>query len=65
MSIDYIAGPATKPYANGYTDIFTHHDTTNCPVTACKLMNSDCTVDLSNSNFYMTNGNTPWAVTAK
>jgi hypothetical protein len=63
--IVYAASPANLVYATGYTQIFTHPDPSNCPVTSCALMDSTCTNPMTSSaNFGLTSGTTTYGITA-
>lgn len=54
-------------YTSTYLNLFTHLDTTNCPVTSCTLQDSTCNSAMATStNFFMTNlGVAPYAANAK
>ena len=55
MEIDFLDNVALVTYAAGYTAFFDHHDITNCPISSCNLMISDCSAGLTvNANFYQT-----------
>mgnify|MGYP006088799077 CR=1 FL=1 len=61
----YASSPATVVFAAGYTSFFAHADVTNCPITSCALMTSNCATSLpANANFKLTDGNTPYGITA-
>jgi hypothetical protein len=66
LAIPYLNNVIDHVYVSSYDKIFTHPDPTNCPVTSCTLRSSDCSAALaSNSYFSLTNGNTPYATSAK
>lgn len=66
LEIPYSSSSSALSYTTTYLNIFTHPDPTNCPVTSCTLRTSDCSAAFpSNANFYMTDGNHPYAVSAK
>jgi hypothetical protein len=70
LTIDWLYNGADLSYAAGYTDFFDHLDVTNCPITSCNLMTSDCSADLAvNTNLFqtITSSNTvsPYEIFAK
>lgn len=59
------AGTNPYVYTDSWLKLFTTVDDTNCPVTSCLLMNTDCTsTPAANANFYI-GGSTPWPLSAK
>ena len=65
-AITYLAGAADFVYAAGYTTLFTHHDTVNCPLTSCTLMSSDCSAPLAtNANLFFKAATSVYELNAK
>jgi hypothetical protein len=63
LTLTYTTG-ITETIATQYTDIFTHNDEVDCPVTECNLYNTGCSSALASANILIESG-TPWKITAK
>ena len=65
MAITYSTSTTALVYTSTYTNIFTHPDPTNCPVTSCTLMDSTCASAMTSSSYFrMATGSSPYEVTA-
>ena len=66
MTITYSSSTTNIVWASTYTELFTTADLTNCPLSSCTLKNSACSGAMATStNFFLTTGSTPYAVSAK
>ena len=67
--LPYTTSATPYDYVDSWLKLFSEVDGTNCPVTSCLLMNTDCTTTPAvNTNFYMLLVGAianPWALSAK